>query len=76
MSRTQKRGGGGDDPAGTRTQDLRIKSPLLYQLSYAFGRFARKLGQEHGLRCFRRPGFGGERSVIIGEGDRKLNRLV
>ncbi len=22
------------DPAGTRTQDLRIKSPLLYQLSY------------------------------------------
>src|SRR5881409_3907196 len=24
----------GDDPAGTRTQDLRIKSPLLYQLSY------------------------------------------
>src|SRR5256886_15148794 len=24
----------GDDPAGDRTQDLRIKSPLLYQLSY------------------------------------------
>jgi hypothetical protein len=23
--------------AGDRTQDLRIKSPLLYQLSYAFG---------------------------------------
>ena len=23
-----------DDPAGDRTQDLRIKSPLLYQLSY------------------------------------------
>jgi hypothetical protein len=22
--------------AGTRTQDLRIKSPLLYRLSYAF----------------------------------------
>jgi hypothetical protein len=25
------------DPAGTRTQDLRIKSPLLYQLSYRVG---------------------------------------
>ena len=24
--------------AGTRTQDLRIKSPLLYQLSYALAR--------------------------------------
>src|SRR3954453_9711272 len=24
-----------DECAGTRTQDLRIKSPLLYQLSYA-----------------------------------------
>ena len=23
-----------DDPAGDRTRDLRIKSPLLYQLSY------------------------------------------
>jgi hypothetical protein len=23
-----------NDPAGARTQDLRIKSPLLYQLSY------------------------------------------
>ena len=23
-----------DEPAGNRTQDLRIKSPLLYQLSY------------------------------------------
>ena len=23
-----------NEPAGTRTQDLRIKSPLLYQLSY------------------------------------------
>ena len=29
-----------DDPAGTRTQDLRIKSPLLYQLSYAPTRFS------------------------------------
>ena len=29
--------------AGTRTQDLRIKSPLLYQLSYA-----------HKCRCLRR----------------------
>ena len=26
-----------NDPAGTRTQDLRIKSPLLYQLSYRIG---------------------------------------
>src|SRR5207249_8343047 len=26
------------DPAGDRTQDLRIKSPLLYQLSYRVGR--------------------------------------
>ena len=23
-----------DDPGGSRTRDLRIKSPLLYQLSY------------------------------------------
>ncbi len=23
-----------NDPAGSRTRDLRIKSPLLYQLSY------------------------------------------
>ena len=33
------RGGGvkkENDGAGTRTQDLRIKSPLLYRLSYAF----------------------------------------
>ena len=29
---------GNDDPAGDRTQDLRIKSPLLYQLSYRVGR--------------------------------------
>src|SRR5437660_10888397 len=28
----------GNDPAGDRTQDLRIKSPLLYQLSYRVGR--------------------------------------
>ena len=26
-----------NDPAGARTQDLRIKSPLLYQLSYRVG---------------------------------------
>src|SRR2546426_1557087 len=25
---------GGSEPAGDRTRDLRIKSPLLYQLSY------------------------------------------
>jgi hypothetical protein len=25
-----------NEGVGTRTQDLRIKSPLLYQLSYAF----------------------------------------
>ena len=31
------------DPAGARTQDLRIKSPLLYQLSYRVGRSARNL---------------------------------
>ncbi len=28
---------GGDDPGGSRTRDLRIKSPLLYQLSYRVG---------------------------------------
>ena len=27
--------------AGTRTRDLRIKSPLLYRLSYALGRLDR-----------------------------------
>src|SRR5690242_6849001 len=27
-----------DEPAGDRTQDLRIKSPLLYQLSYRLRR--------------------------------------
>ena len=26
-----------NDPAGSRTRDLRIKSPLLYQLSYRVG---------------------------------------
>ena len=29
---------GGSEGAGDRTQDQRIKSPLLYQLSYAFPR--------------------------------------
>jgi len=33
--------GGGNECAGARTQDLRIKSPLLYQLSYALGRLRR-----------------------------------
>ena len=32
-----------NDPAGARTQDLRIKSPLLYQLSYRVGSSARNL---------------------------------
>lgn len=27
-------GGCNNDPGGSRTRDLRIKSPLLYQLSY------------------------------------------
>ena len=31
-----------NDPAGARTQDLRIKSPLLYQLSYRVGSSAAK----------------------------------
>ena len=26
-----------NDPGGSRTRDLRIKSPLLYQLSYRVG---------------------------------------
>ena len=29
------------DPGGSRTRDLRIKSPLLYQLSYRVGALAR-----------------------------------
>ena len=28
-----------NEPGGTRTHDLRIKSPLLYQLSYELKRF-------------------------------------
>ena len=35
------------DPVGTRTQDLRIKSPLLYQLSYRVKR--RPLPQGDGV---------------------------
>ena len=31
------------ESAGTRTQDLRIKSPLLYQLSYSLKKSGRKL---------------------------------
>ena len=30
------------DPGGSRTRDLRIKSPLLYQLSYRVGLIARR----------------------------------
>src|SRR2546430_16900238 len=36
--RGDKRDVASHDPAGDRTQDLRIKSPLLYQLSYRVGR--------------------------------------
>src|SRR6266566_1707724 len=35
---------GNDEPAGDRTRDLRIKSPLLYQLSYRLAR--RKIAGE------------------------------
>jgi hypothetical protein len=30
-----------NDPGGSRTRDLRIKSPLLYQLSYRVSCFCR-----------------------------------
>ena len=57
------RRGCGNECAGTRTQDLRIKSPLLYQLSYAlFVLIARKFGLSHELAC--------RRSLKAGEGAR------
>src|SRR5437879_9366203 len=57
--------GGIRDPAEDRTRDLRIKSPLLYQLSYRVGRAkvraprsaaqARLTGAPAGLAFYRRP---------------------
>src|SRR6266516_1487291 len=37
---------GGDEPAGDRTRDLRIKSPLLYQLSYRLYQLRQRLRVE------------------------------
>src|SRR5215204_4317697 len=60
--------------AGTRTQDLRIKSPLLYQLSYALVRHktARRAAREsmpsRGAfqpQCGRRAIRGGSDRVIL-----------
>jgi hypothetical protein len=39
------------DPSGFRTRDLRIKSPLLYQLSYRVGR----LQSSHGEASYTTP---------------------
>src|SRR5437588_760555 len=46
----------GIEGAGTRTRDLRIKSPLLYQLSYAPARSQFVLGSAAAMSTRRRRG--------------------
>src|SRR5947207_2848752 len=46
----------GNDPAGDRTQDLRIKSPLLYQLSYRVERTKPRPGTPLRQARYARPG--------------------
>ena len=42
-----------NDPAGSRTRDLRIKSPLLYQLSYRVARNANALSSKNNIMRWR-----------------------
>lgn len=40
-----------NDPGGDRTHDLRIKSPLLYRLSYRVADWCKLIGARHSVPC-------------------------